>query len=77
MCVYVSHVHVHQKVLSRHTLTTSVEDTYELCDNPSTLNIVMMKKDLSFILILIISIISGLRIRINNLRKRGKELVNI
>ena len=40
--------------------------------------IVMMKKnDLSFPLILIISIISGLRIRINNLRKGGKELVDI
>ena len=27
-----------QKVLSRHTLPTSVEDTYQSCDNPPTLN---------------------------------------
>ena len=27
-----------QKVLSHHTLPTRVEDTFESCDNPSTLN---------------------------------------
>ena len=27
-----------QKVLSRHTLLISVDDTYESCDNPSTIN---------------------------------------
>ena len=36
-----------QKVLSRHTLPTSVEDIYiyESCDNPSTLNTYQMYRD--------------------------------
>ena len=33
------------KVLSHHTLPTRVEDTFESCDNPSTLNKYTMYRD--------------------------------
>ena len=55
-----------QKVSSLHTLPTSVQDTFEF-----------HRDDEKEGPMLIISIISGLSIRINNLRKRRKKLVNI
>ena len=69
-----------QKVLSHNTLPTRVEDTfviiYPLLINTQCI-VMMKKKDRSYITNPDYIIISGLRIGINNLRKGGKELVNI